>query len=708
MLRSHLLFSIIVPLAVGLLPHQTRASLLSSLAEPKVNAFIRSELLKKSEKTPHAIRTLDKSAVSGTEEKVLTYYWPVGHEIKIGFLGGDQASRDLIKKTVQDWLAAANLKFTYVDEMKKAEVRIQINKQFGASYSYLGTTALTAPKAESTMVLSLADQTTAEKKGIILHEFGHMLGLPAENQNPNSESHVDWDKFYQFAAQSWNYSKETVDANYRPSPLTSYLYARKPFDPSSIMMHPIPREAMIGDEASTWRLATDLSNGDKQFISQIYPKDSKTLEQLRTVISTVPDKTKDALGSSLEKVKIAEKTKQDTALLDSVTPPELQAPSLSPKKLDERVTQSDQIQLQIIRNYVTAKAAGGLVDAAQFAKLYVEAREENKQARRDKAIYGLDNQYSPDTYKQIYDKAPSVGYLSNGLQRLGTCFMIGKDLVLTCYHCLKIKGTLSDTYAPVSLKVRFGKGDDPAHEETFGVEKIVYQGQSSPFGGIPLQRVDFALLELKRGIPSGKLPSEMGIGKLAINEDPRPQRDTPLYVIGYPGLANKTVADNAHIFAGFDTSDDEKTGFELEARNEAARMVLKANERNKDKNVNEQNLMAQLAERQGKEMMANFEASFKRGTGPDARWYMISQLIQTPAQPAFFLDSDTYHGNSGSPVFSRISSEVTGVLHRGMDDHFVGLQPGWLQHEEAMPIHVIMQNWKDNAPDQLARYEVTF
>ena len=76
----------------------------------------------------------------------------------------------------------------------------------------------------------------------------------------------------------------------------------------------------------------------------------------------------------------------------------------------------------------------------------------------------------------------------------------------------------------------------------------------------------------------------MGIGKLAINEDPRPQRDTPLYVIGYPGLANKTVADNAHIFAGFDTSDDEKTGFELEARNEAARMVLKANERNKDKN----------------------------------------------------------------------------------------------------------------------------
>ena len=27
--------------------------------------------------------------------------------------------------------------------------------------------------------------------------------------------------------------------------------------------------------------------------------------------------------------------------------------------------------------------------------------------------------------------------------------------------------------------------------------------------------------------------------------------------------------------------------------------------------------MAQLAERQGREMMANFEASFKRGAGPD-------------------------------------------------------------------------------------------
>ena len=271
---------------------------------------------------------------------------------------------------------------------------------------------------------------------------------------------------------------------------------------------------MIGEKGSTSRLATDLSNGDKQFISQIYPKESKTLQQFRTVISAVPGNAKDALRSSLETVKIAEKTKQDTALLDSVTPPELQAPSLSPEKLDERVTQSDQIQLQIIKNYVTAKAAGGPVDAAQFAKLYVEAREENKQARRDKAIYGLDNQYSPDTYKQIYDKAPSVGYLSNGLQRLGTCFMIGKDLVLTCYHCLKIKGTLNDTYAPVSLKVRFGKGDDPAHEETFGVEKIVYQGQSSTFGGIPLQRVDFALLELKRGIPSGEAPVRNGDRKI--------------------------------------------------------------------------------------------------------------------------------------------------------------------------------------------------
>ena len=69
-----------------------------------------------------------------------------------------------------------------------------------------------------------------------------MLGLPAENSNPNSESYVDWDKFYKYAAEAWGFSKDTVDANYRPSPLASYLYARKPFDPSSIMMHPVPQK----------------------------------------------------------------------------------------------------------------------------------------------------------------------------------------------------------------------------------------------------------------------------------------------------------------------------------------------------------------------------------------------------------------------------------------------------------------------------------
>src|SRR5262245_32198259 len=79
------------------------------------------ELLKESAKRPEAFRILKKGGVSGTEENVATYYWPVGHEIKVGFLSGDHASRELVKSAAAEWFAYANLKATYVENADQAE-----------------------------------------------------------------------------------------------------------------------------------------------------------------------------------------------------------------------------------------------------------------------------------------------------------------------------------------------------------------------------------------------------------------------------------------------------------------------------------------------------------------------------------------------------------------------------------------------------------
>ncbi len=53
----------------------------------------------------------------------------------------------------------------------------------GASWSYVGSGAINVPAGERTMCLNLQNSFTDEEKmSIVLHEFGHALGLEHEHQ----------------------------------------------------------------------------------------------------------------------------------------------------------------------------------------------------------------------------------------------------------------------------------------------------------------------------------------------------------------------------------------------------------------------------------------------------------------------------------------------------------------------------------------------
>jgi hypothetical protein len=288
--------------------------------------------------------------------------------------------------------------------------------------------------------------------------------------------------------------------------------------------------------------------------------------------------------------------------------------------------------------------------------------------------------------------------------------MIGTNLVLTCNHTLEIPDTVNDYYDAGTLKVRFDRGSDPANEEAYPVTGVVFQGREGNIDGVTIEHhLDFALLELGPSEVDQLLPSDKGIKPLRIHNDPKPPRDTAVYVIGYPGkTAIKTVADNARIFLGFNSSYKTQLKYELEMYGERQRLVDKATEDNKDKDETTQLVAVQTATRQGEQLAEVFKKSFRPGVSNPPRWYLISGLVEYPPHPAFVLDSDTYHGNSGSPVFSRQSSEVTGMLFRGMDDKKIDLEVGYLQHEEAIPILVILKNWKENDPQQLTKYNVNF
>lgn len=667
------------------------------------------ELLKSADKDPNAFRIAETIGEAGQPTKTPTFYWPVGQTIRIAVSGGDAATQDLVRTVASEWFSYANLTVDYVGATAPAEVRLLLKVQPGASFSYLGTASLKAPTNGPTMQLSLPPTwPEAEKRRTILHEFGHMLGLIAENKNPNIGNHVNWDKLYAYASVHLKLSKEAVDDYFRPSPDTSYLYNRKPFDPASIMMHSLPPEMFVGLNGLPAKPPTGLSIGDRQFIAQIYPKESAALATFQQAMNTLGNEQAKALSVPFEKAKAAEVEIQKQALEDSLTSRQQPAPSTAPERIDERLKSASERRTEIVAAYMKLPEAERDAAAAQYVKLYQDARKLHDLESRNKAVYGRGDQYAPETYRRIYERSASVCYLSDGVDRLGTCFMIGKDLVLTCNHTLKRGSGGTDYYDKSALKVRFDRGANAFEEEAFPVSDVVFKGTASQIDGVPMDALDFALLEVGPGEKNKLLPSQMNIQPLPIDKDGKKGRDAAVYVIGYPGTGTKTVADNARVFLSFDNPENAQGEYELEARLEAQRLLDEANDRNKDADEDAKEVAVMLATQQGKQLVKSFRSSFRRGASVPLRWYLISGLVGFPPHPAFALDSDTFHGNSGSPVLSRSSSEVTGVLFRGMDDLKVGMVVSYLQHEEAIPIHVILQNWKDEKPEQLAKYGVVF
>jgi hypothetical protein len=99
---------------------------------------------------------------------------------------GNTIQQNKVKTVVQEWEKYANVKFTFV-ATGKATIRITFDTTSG-SWSYVGNEVALIKPNEATMNLgwigSSSTTITADEKGVILHEFGHTLGLMHEHQSP--------------------------------------------------------------------------------------------------------------------------------------------------------------------------------------------------------------------------------------------------------------------------------------------------------------------------------------------------------------------------------------------------------------------------------------------------------------------------------------------------------------------------------------------
>lgn len=339
---------------------------------------------------------------------------------------------------------------------------------------------------------------------------------------------------------------------------------------------------------------------------------------------------------------------------------------------------------------------------------YLEAGKTRN--RFDKGIYGFDDQYSPETYKVIYQRCDGVGrFLCGDIEQprtVGTAFLVGKNLVLTAGHCLLDEA--EDHIALELMHIRFEREAQQGGRETctYPVSKVVLEGGAANIEGISVQKLDFALLELGAD-EQGRTADSVGLQPLALsNRLDKVQRDRAVYVVGYPNGGLKTVADYARVFVPYDNSNEIHGGFELEVEGEINARLQKAEQ---EKNPQQRALQRDFAKDLEARLRQRFQESFQRvNTGGTDRWFFVSSLLSDfkhPPQPAIAINADTFHGDSGAPVFTRGKSEVIGLFIRGAPDRG-DLKISWEDHEEAIPIHFILDYWKQQHQNELAQYNV--
>ena len=199
--------------------------------------------------------------------------WAPGSIIRVSFLDGDPVVQKKVQDVAEAWTgpSMANLTLKFLDDGSPGDVRISF--KYDGSWSVIGTDCQTLSIDQPTMNYGWLDQETAgdELRRVVLHEFGHALGLIHEHQNPGGEIKWNRDQVIQdLSGPPNNWSLDAIDHNmFEPysADLTNYTAV----DPTSIMMYPIPAKWTL--DGFSAGLNIDLSATDRQFIHEQYPFD---------------------------------------------------------------------------------------------------------------------------------------------------------------------------------------------------------------------------------------------------------------------------------------------------------------------------------------------------------------------------------------------------------------------------------------------------
>lgn len=209
------------------------------------------------------------SGVPGKMAMLKGKRWDPGTTLTIRFMSGSAALQNRVVAAANTWLQFANLHFDFRDS-GPADIRIAFIEGNG-SWSFIGTDARSIDPSRPTMNYGWLKDDTADDEvmRVVLHEFGHAIGLIHEHQNPLGS--IQWNRdavIRDLSGPPNNWDLQTIENNMF-APVDPEDVAGTSVDVASIMMYPIP--AAWTQDGKSAGLNQSLSATDKDFISQAYP-----------------------------------------------------------------------------------------------------------------------------------------------------------------------------------------------------------------------------------------------------------------------------------------------------------------------------------------------------------------------------------------------------------------------------------------------------